>query len=334
MPTLEAPNKPKKYEVVEYPAQKVGNLEQKRQESQALFETLSLEDREKYNEAYAEFAQKANFLGYDVSGYDMFFDELDWNGSFNTSGLGKSHIMLDVDFISKSSKLSIKQTLFHELIGHCLSSKNMTKFSDTQHVHTGGLKFSRTRWSELIPVNKEIVSIIAQKLRSHPDLDVLGEDELKIVNKLSEIFRTESKIAAIITLSDSYDEFPSVTSELEDSLSGSKVIGEPLNEGVTDYLAINMTTDDSAERVQLLCASGYYDYVEPFYEMKEYLDDLKVENNAWDDCLYSARLTGQPYKIIKFLKDKTGITITPKELFALDFRKILKEEVKNNIDNP
>ncbi|MBC7471983.1 MAG: hypothetical protein H7196_01825 [candidate division SR1 bacterium] len=39
--------------------------------------------------------------------------------------------------------------------------------------------------------------------------------------------------------------------------------------------------------------------------------------------MYEARLTGQPYKIIKFLKEKTGIKITPKELFALDFSKIL-----------
>jgi hypothetical protein len=110
MPTMEAPNKPKKYEVVEYSAQKVDNVEQKRQESQAVFETLSLEDREKYYEAYAEFVQKAKDLGFDqVEDYDVFLvDKAEINGAqaaFTTTTKGINYVELSWQYISKRKKM-------------------------------------------------------------------------------------------------------------------------------------------------------------------------------------------------------------------------------------
>jgi hypothetical protein len=324
-------NKPKKYEVVEYPVQKVDNLEQKRQESQAIFETLSLEDREKYYEAYAEFVQKAKALGYDrVEEYDVFFEFKDnANGSYATTGEGDSFVTLDVNFVADENKLAIKKTLFHELVGHCLSSKNLSKIGDNIEVNTRGLNFSRFRDSKKIVINKERMQDISYFLHSPEDMKFLHPYELRIIDKLSEISKIKDKFIAIKTLAHSWDDFPAIANELKIFFNGTKEIGLDLNEGVTDYIAINMTTENDDQFWELVEKSGNEESILPLINMGSHLIELNPANlQAWDDVLFDARLTGQPYKIIKFLKDKTGVSITPKELFALDFSKILGLELE------
>jgi hypothetical protein len=333
MPILEAPNKPKKYQVVEYPVQKVDNLEQKRQESQAVFETLSLEDREKYYEAYAEFVQKAKALGFDqVENYDIFFESrVSSNGSFSVNQEGVNFITIGKEFVLDSEKLLIIKTLFHELVGHCLSSKNLSKVGTNADLDNSGLSFDQFRNSRYIEINKARIIEIVNKIGLNSKS--LSKDDFKIINKFAEIAGAKDKFLAIYTLAESFEDYSLLIDELKESFNGNKNIGRSLNEGVTDYLAINMTVDNDEQFWELVEKSGYEEYILPIVDMGSHLIKLDPANlQAWDDCLYDARLTGQPYKIIKFLKDKTGVSITPKELFALDFSKILGMEEDNTID--
>jgi hypothetical protein len=331
MPTLEAPNKPKKYEVVEYPVQKVDNLEQKRQESQALFETLSLEDREKYYEAYAEFVQKANALGYDVSKYDIFFAHLDnSDAAFAISDIGQNYIAMNPSIVSKYNKLIIIKTLFHELVGHCMTSKNLSKFSNETSVRIRGLQFRNDRDIAPAPkISKENISVIANKLNSGTNKEVLSKQEELIITALVEVTGVSNRVALIDAINKYYDDQKNFISRANRFLNNTKNIGYKLNEGVAEYIAVNMTTTDIDERFDLIEESTYLEYILPLVDLGSHLLELNSANlQAWDDCLYDARLTGQPYKIIKFLKDKTGITITPKDLFDLDFSKILSVDEK------
>jgi hypothetical protein len=350
------PNKPKKYEVVEYPEQKVDNLEEKIQKSQSLFETLSMEDQGKYNQSYAEFVQKAKALGFDqVESYDIFIvDKEEINGAqagFTTTTKGNNYVELSWQYITKKPKNAIIKAMFHELVGHCLSSKNSRKVSENLEVRTVGLAFTRFELSKYYEVTRKSFKDIQEKLAEQhaantiskilkmPQtslLPLLSDEDIAIINAARIVLKMPDEddlFHLARTMSSNYERYKK---DIEDELNGKRKAGLILSEGVTDYLAINMTTDDEDERFELIEDSSYAKYVLPIVDMGSHLLELNPANlQAWDDCLYDARLTGQPYKIIKFLKDKTGVSITPKELFSLDFSKILgiKEENKLDIAN-
>jgi hypothetical protein len=250
----------------------------------------------------------------------------------------------------KKKKNAIIKAVFHELVGHCLSSKNSRKVSENLEVRTVGLAFNSFKLSKYYEVTRKSFKDIQEKVAEQhaantisrilkmPQtslLPLLSDEDIAIINAARIVLKMPDEddlFHLVRTISSNYEYYKK---DIEEELNGKRKAGLILNEGVTDYLAINMTTDDEEERFELIEDSSYMQYILPIVNMGSYLIELDPANlQAWDDCLYDARLTGQPYKIIKFLKDKTGISINPKELFALDFSKILKEEVKNNIDNP
>jgi hypothetical protein len=331
--TSELPNK--KYDLVEYPFQRVFDRDHKISESKQKFETLSTQDQEKYNQAYAKFIEKAKKLGYrEVDQYDIFIvDErdIDAQAAYHSTEWGENYISISDMCITVSNELSIIKALFHELVGHCLSSKNLTKASDNLVVKTMGLSVLKFKEANYIKITKEKLASIQAKLNIDNDFELLDRDDKSIVENLVKITGFQDKSFIINYFVDNYDSSIHLLHFLKNlraAVNGIDRIGVPLNEGVTDYIAINMSIDNFDEFWELVDDSPYVDYILPLVNMQRHLMEIGVDPQAWDDCLYDARLAGQPYKIIKFLKYKTGVSITPKELFALDFSKILGVDEK------
>jgi hypothetical protein len=325
------PNKPKKYEVVEYPEQKVNNLEEKRLESKAVFETLSLEDREKYHEAYADFVQKAKTLGFDrVEDYDIFFNDntnsLGLYGLYTTNRqTGENYVSLNTDFFSRIEKIDIICLLFHEILGHAIHDKKITKFSNNGYISTHGLNFSKYRESN-ISLEFEKIKKISNKLSLVSDKVALEREEELILQALKETLGDYSPYILFHTFISHYDE---LKNQITDNLKRHTKIfkkskGGMLNEGLTDYFACTFASNNIEEFLKLTMSSGYAGHIAKIVNLKNHLINFNFsDDKSFDQCLLDAQTTGQPYKIIKFLKDKTGISITPKELFDLDFSKIL-----------
>jgi hypothetical protein len=319
----------KKYKLVEFPRQKIYNLEEKKLESEQIFSILSIPNQEKYLRSYARFVELAKQKGFDrVENYDIFFTRFSpifrSFAGYRYNADGENYIYFTTEFVSVSSEMLIIKTLFHELIGHCLSSKNQIKFSDKLRVNSSGLNISRRRNDVNIEATEAMLTEIVKNLENGENGKNLSSEQtmillnfstntgsndyLALAKKLLEYYRTNNKNGKVkLPLG-----------------SNIRSIGTDLNEAITEILAIRFTTDDVQLQSELLSQSPDYKFILPLLTIKAYLECIEGGiSSSWEDCLLQARLKSEPYKIIKFLKDKTGISITPNELFALDFRKIL-----------
>ncbi|MBC7471984.1 MAG: hypothetical protein H7196_01830 [candidate division SR1 bacterium] len=242
-------NQSKKYETVEYPIQKVDNLEQKRQESQAVFETLALQNREKYYEAYDDFVQKAKTLGFDrIEDYDIFFEfnkNSDTNMAvFNYFTSGENYITIKDKTVEDEDKIGIIKTLFHELVGHCLLSKNVTKISPRLNNFNSGLSFDKRRKDLRYDINFDSLQNINEFLKDETGTVKLNDDSRSLLVNYSRSKNFKDYFEMGEELVGKYlNNVKFKGSSLPIGVE-TKKFGVELNEGVTEFLAIYMSASD------------------------------------------------------------------------------------------
>ena len=320
--------KPKNIKTVEFNGQKIIDLENKIASSEQQLSTLTPENRQKYANAYQSFLQKAadneiaGAQGYDVLVVDH-ISSPDTVGGFSMSQSGENEIMLRKDFIEKASELELTSLLLHEIIGHAITSKNQIKHGPNTRLVTSGLVNLKYTTNKPLNISRNILKQSLETIVMGGDLTA---EQLYIFDSLEEYFDTSDKMTLISKAFDLIpdsvqgDEFTDVKMGLEQ-----KIIGNPLNEGVTELMAILMCSDTPEQIEFLLKKTGYRRLVSKLIDVSQYLHSLNEDyEQQWIDCLQDAKMNGQPYKIIRFLQDKTGVFIKPKELFELDFSKILK----------
>ena len=246
--------------------------------------------------------------------------------AFNYNTNGENYVTIKDTAVQDENKIGIFKILFHELVGHCLLSKNEIKSSPRLNNYNSGLSFDKIRKDIQYDINFESLQNIEEFLKDETGSVKLNKNSRSLLVNYSRSKNSTDYFKMGEELVDTYlndIEFKEISLPIGVE---TKKIGVELNEGVTEFLAIYMSTSDEEEFNDLIQNSPYYDYLMPFFDLDEKIISLHKDNSRGIyDCLYDARLTGQPYKIIRFLRDKTGITITPKELFALDFSKILGE---------
>lgn len=297
-------------------------------QSRELFEKLSLEDQEKFNNTFVDFKDRLLNLGIEnIDVYNVFFFDGDDNkyGSYVQSFEGESYVQLNINKIAEMQDFEIRSLLFHEYFGHALTSKNILKKSDLLKMLHNGLSFTK------VSGQADKISFDGDTLKdmmytyNNGGLAKLEELELQALKGLMKKTNHENLIEFLDQLTDNLhliteDSYYQVVTDNVNE------IGKPLNEGVTEYLAIVLSADNQEELSTLLTDNPYEKYYDPIFDLVDHIENIGQGIDDFNRVLFDARLEGSPKIIIDYIYEKTGLKIKPKELFNLDFSRVLNSQ--------
>lgn len=114
-----------------------------------------------------------------------------------------------------------------------------------------------------------------------------------------------------------------------------KFMGTYLNEALVEAIANIIAFKNEEKYLESIDYSGYEDLIKPILNLMQILEkNEKGLAKEFFDLMVKTLKEGKPYLIMRFLNEKTGIILKPKEILTADFSIILdkqKELNKNEI---
>ena len=180
--------------------------------------------------------------------------------------------------------------------------------------------------SPLSPENQLTVAELYQSLRTQGKAG--SEEEKVALNHLAHFLGLDSTKQVFYALHDFYKE------EYETEWQ----LGVDLEEAVTEYLSIEFTTrgNVTSEAWEVLnsTSSGYRQITQKIKDLADYLARNypstsktlgQKQVSEFTYVLTKAKQNSQPGLILKYLREKIGVRLTPQKLFALNFSNVFEK---------
>jgi hypothetical protein len=313
------------------------------------FKNLSQEDRWKYLKCAAKATEiTQNFclqFKIPIEKYKIHLWDVNMSGGQYVVGQkrnkylendsSENYVQITNDAVKEFDDKELTITMVHEYLGHALMANTDMKTGETLSLMQSGPSFRKSRNFESV-LDAKVLQKIKDKvaIRLKPKKT---EEEEKVCLSDVEIEIMKS----FMIEGDPYNHYPPLIERAELSLSTSPVqkiavetsyaIGRGLDEGITDYFAIKICTDDQNEFDKYKNSErAYTQFINNILTIKQFLQTRSALNDAdFDQILVNVKYSHDVGGMAKTISSISGVHIPAIALFEDIILLDIYDESKN-----